>query len=1013
MRGVIQAGLPVFGPVISIAAGLVAAAVALYFEPISSWLELGPGLGVIGAVTAIGLSSVAVYYFLDARSTRRELGARAEQLEFVLHNMARGLIAFDAEGRLMLWNDRYLQMYKLDPRDIRAGMHLRDLLAVKHREGMFEDDIETYIGDMSDAVARSGEGRKVLQLSDGRSVAVMRRRLPGGGWVTTHEDVTEHVELSKELKDAKRFLEGVIENIPSSVAVKNVSDGTYVLVNKAFERNTGYSRTFAIGKTAADLYSAEMTESVRHDEARAIAEDETVISERAVHDPKLGRRIKRISRTAMRDAEGRPEYFVGVTDDVTDAHGLASDLEKTKTFLQSVIENIPLNVAVKSAKDFSYLLVNRAWQQYTGYSADVAIGRNASQFYPPHMAAQIMAEDQRAVEHPSDEVIERSIDRPHDGIRRQRVFRLLTRDKAGDPEYIVTILDDVTHTRALAQQLEETKKFLTTVVDNVPVSLVVRSVKDERFLLVNRDGAEMLDWHPDKLVGKTLSDIYPGEQADNIRARDRLALERRGEVVSGIFPFQHPAKGMRMLSERRVAILDEQGDPEYLILSNEDITERRQTESRIAHMAFHDSLTNLPNRAAFLQALTQMIDACATHRTQFAVLSTDLVRFKEVNDVFGHELGDELLRRVGAALQDAAGGAVIARLSGDEFGLIVDGTQPAAGVAIAEAVSTALAQEFVIEGKALRVGATCGIAIYPRDGETPAALLANADAALHRAKVEARGSIRVFEPEMDQQTRDRRALHRDLADALKHGELLLHYQPQAEMPHKVIGFEALIRWHHPTRGFIPPGLFIPLAEESSLIVEMGEWVLREACREAASWPKPLQIAVNLSPVQFLHGDLVSSVHAILVETGLAPSRLELEITEGVLIRDFERGLSLLRRLKALGIRIAMDDFGSGYSSLAYLQSFPFDKIKIDRAFIANLGRNPQSAAIVRSVIGLGHGLQVPVVAEGVETQEQLKFLIEESCDQVQGYFIGRPGPMSRYADVVGGEAKPTLKVINS
>lgn len=1013
MRGVFQAGLPGFGPALSVAAGLAAAAAALYFEPVFNWLELGRGLSVIGGITAICLSVVAAYYFLDARATRRALGARAEQLEFVLQNMARGLIAFDAEGRLMLWNDRYLQMYKLDPHDVRAGMHLRDLLAVKRRNGMFADDIDVYIGDMSDAVARSGEGRKVLQLPDGRSVAVMRRRIPGGGWVTTHEDVTEHVELSKELQDAKRFLEGVIENIPSSVAVKNASDGTYVLVNKAFERNTGYSRAFAIGRTAADLYSAEMTEFVRQDEARAVAEGDTVISERVMQDPKLGPRVRRMSRTTMRDAEGNPEYFVGVTDDVTDAHGLANDLEKTKTFLQSVIENIPLNVAVKSATDFRYLLVNRAWEKYTGNSRETAIGRTVHEFYPPAMAAQIAAEDRRAVEMPSDEIVDRVIDRPGTGPRQQRISRMLTRDRNGNPEYLVIIIEDVTHTRSLARELEETKKFLATVVDNVPVSLIVRSVKDERFLLVNRDGAEMLDWHPDKLVGKTLSDVYPGEQADNIRSRDRLALERKGEVVSGIFPFQHPAKGMRMLSERRVAILDDQGDPEYLILSNEDITERRQTESRIAHMAFHDSLTNLPNRAAFLQALTQMIDACAAHRTQFAVLSIDLVRFKEINDVFGHELGDELLRRVGATLQDAAGGAVIARLSGDEFGLIVDGTQPAAGVAIAEAIGTALTQEFVIEGKALRVGATCGIAIYPRDGETPAALLANADAALHRAKAEARGSIRVFEPEMDQQTRDRRALHRDLAEAVKHGELLLHYQPQAEMPHKIIGFEALIRWHHPTRGFIPPSLFIPLAEESSLIVDMGEWVLREACREAASWPKPLQIAVNLSPVQFLHGDLVSSVHTILVETGLAPSRLELEITEGVLIRDFERGLSLLRRLKALGIRIAMDDFGSGYSSLAYLQSFPFDKIKIDRAFIANLGRNPQSAAIVRSVIGLGHGLQVPVVAEGVETQEQLKFLIEESCDQVQGYFIGRPAPVSRYADVIGGEAKPVLKIVGS
>lgn len=218
-----------------------------------------------------------------------------------------------------------------------------------------------------------------------------------------------------------------------------------------------------------------------------------------------------------------------------------------------------------------------------------------------------------------------------------------------------------------------------------------------------------------------------------------------------------------------------------------------------------------------------------------------------------------------------------------------------------------------------------------------------------------------------------------------------------------------MRWRHPARGLIPPGTFIPLAEESGLIVEMGEWILREACREAASWLRPLHIAVNLSPVQFLHGDLVSLVHAILLETGLAANRLELEITEGVLISDCERGLAVLRRLKSLGVRIAMDDFGSGYSSLSYLQSFPFDKIKLDREFVRNLGFNPQSAAIVRSVIGLARGLAVPVVAEGVETQEQLAFLANEACDQVQGFFIGKPGPIQDYAKIVGDKPAIALR----
>src|SRR6202022_4682659 len=458
---------------------------------------------------------------------------------------------------------------------------------------------------------------------------------------------------------------------------------------------------------------------------------------------------------------------------------------------------------------------------------------------------------------------------------------------------------------------------------------------------------------------------------------------------------------------RRMTVLDDTGEPQYLIKTHEDVTERRQTESRMAHMAYHDGLTDLPNRSAFLQALAQMIEACQGTDEEFAVLSLDLDGLKEINDVFGHAVGDKLLVEVARRPQASSGGGVVARLSGDEFGLIIDGKQPEAGKALAQQLAEALADEFVIEGKSVRTGVTTGISVFAHNGSDGSSLLANAGAALFRAKAESARTINVYEPEMDQQIRDRRVLHQDLSLAIKNGELSLHYQPQAGTQStvaacEIVGFEALARWQHPVRGFVSPGEFIPLAEESGLIVAMGEWILREACREAASWKVPMQVAVNLSPAQFTHGDLVGLVHSILLETGLAPDRLELEITEGVLIEDFDRGLALLRRLKALGVRISMDDFGSGYSSLSYLQAFPFDKIKIDRAFVMNLGRNPQSAAIVRAVIGLGHGLEMSIVAEGVETQEQLSFLSGEGCDAVQGFFIGKPLPIGQYAALVGG-----------
>jgi predicted signal transduction protein with EAL and GGDEF domain len=360
------------------------------------------------------------------------------------------------------------------------------------------------------------------------------------------------------------------------------------------------------------------------------------------------------------------------------------------------------------------------------------------------------------------------------------------------------------------------------------------------------------------------------------------------------------------------------------------------------------------------------------------------------------------------------GEAYLARLGGDEFCVITpNGDHPALAEGLAEKLHSAVAVDRELDGQHLRIGISIGVAIFPADGIDATTLLNNADAALYRAKAAGRGKTRFFEIEMDNRLRERRAIQLELASAIDRKHLQLHYQPLAKIDGRVVGFEALIRWHNPARGMVPPATFIPVAEESGLIMRIGEWVLREACREAAQWAHPLQIAVNLSPIQFRHGDLPGLVHAVLLESGLAPHRLELEITEGVMIEDFGRSLSILRRLKALGVRIAMDDFGTGYSSLSYLQSFPFDKIKIDKSFICNLKGSPQSAAIVRAVIGLAHGLNLPVLAEGVETKDQLEFLAAASCNEVQGYLLGRPHPILEYSQLVGHNASPEAEQLSA
>jgi diguanylate cyclase (GGDEF)-like protein len=552
-------------------------------------------------------------------------------------------------------------------------------------------------------------------------------------------------------------------------------------------------------------------------------------------------------------------------------------------------------------------------------------------------------------------------------------------------------------------KLREQGRLFDSAVNNMSQGLVMFDAA-ERMLMCNQRYLDMYDLAPEVVKpGCTLMDLLGHRAAKKTFSWN--AQRYRAELLAQLAEGETAEKVVEISDGRTISIVSQPMVGGGWVATHNDITERKRAEARITYLAHHDSLTALPNRTTFNERLGSTLDRATVNGGTFALLCLDLDRFKEINDVFGHSVGDALLREVSQRLQLAAEGAFLARLGGDEFNLILaEGEQPAAAERLAERARAALAEEITIDGHALRTGTTIGIAIFPADGKDAAMLLGNADAALYRAKAEGRGSIRFFEADMDRRLRERRALQRDLQFAVAKGQLILHFQPQGRLDGTVIGLEALVRWRHPTRGLVAPAAFIPLAEESGLIISIGEWILREACREAASWSRPLQIAVNLSAVQFQHGDLPGLVHAVLLETGLPARRLELEITEGVLIGDFSRAISILRQLKSLGVRIAMDDFGTGYSSLSYLQSFPFDKIKIDQSFVSNVNRNPQSAAIIRAVIGLGRGLNLPVVAEGVETNEQLAFLTREACDEVQGFLLGRPYPIGAYADLVGSPA---------
>ncbi|MFT8243153.1 putative bifunctional diguanylate cyclase/phosphodiesterase [Roseomonas sp. BN140053] len=444
------------------------------------------------------------------------------------------------------------------------------------------------------------------------------------------------------------------------------------------------------------------------------------------------------------------------------------------------------------------------------------------------------------------------------------------------------------------------------------------------------------------------------------------------------------------------------------VTTYEDVTERRRAEAKLSFMAHHDALTGLPNRVMFREHMEHALGR-ARRGHGLAVLTLDLDQFKAVNDTLGHSVGDGLLCAVaGRLLGCVRDSDLVVRLGGDEFAVVQEqAVQPQDAAALARRLIEALAPPFLIEEHQVVIGTSIGIVLANGGEDGPDALLKSADLALYRAKAEGRGTFRFFEAEMDALAQARRSLELDLRRALVLNQFELFYQPLVDATHSVItGFEALLRWNHPERGMVSPALFIPLAEEIGVIEQIGGWVLRRACQDAAGWPGTLKVAVNLSPVQFRNRDLAKEVTAVLAATRLPACRLELEITESLLLQDSEGVLAILHEMRALGVRIAMDDFGTGYSSLSYLRRFPFDKIKIDQSFIRGLAENEDCGAIVRAVIGLGRSLGMAVNAEGVETAEQLEALRVEGCSEVQGYFFSKPRPAGEIAGLLQGGFGP-------
>lgn len=563
--------------------------------------------------------------------------------------------------------------------------------------------------------------------------------------------------------------------------------------------------------------------------------------------------------------------------------------------------------------------------------------------------------------------------------------------------------------RSREQLLRDSRERLAQVIDTVPASVSAYD-REGSCIFLNAFSANRLGVEQEEAIGKHARELLGAEVGARSLSLDQVVFRSGRALPTYEEEFEDADEKSAWLTTKS-PLRDAEGRIIAVLTSSLDISDRKKAERHLVHLAHHDALTGLPNRTFLQDRLRREIGRARRGDRLFSLLLLDLDRFKSVNDALGHHAGDELLKAVGTRL----GGLIreddiLARLGGDEFALLQTGlTSTQEAIDLAERVIAVMSEPFLILGEEIVMGASIGLVLHPTDGDDVENLLKKADIAMYRAKSEGRNIYRAFNQEMMAATQSHISLEAELRRALLNREFELFYQPQIDLrTSRIIGAEALIRWRHPTKGLVRPLDFLPFAEEMGLIIPINEWVMREACREAQSWQEQglprLRIAVNLSPVQFRNRSMTALVTNILERSRLDPSLLELELTESILVSDAESVTAELRQLRALGVSVSIDDFGTGYSSLAYVKKFPVDRIKIDQSFVRNIATDPNDAAIVRAIVNLGHSLGIDVIAEGVDSQEQVELLRAEGCEEAQGYLFARPCPAEDFIALVRADA---------
>jgi len=709
----------------------------------------------------------------------------------------------------------------------------------------------------------------------------------------------------------------------------------------------------------------------------------------------LGSRVRERTTELQSANKSLREETETLAHEIEDRKQGEAALRESQQIIAAILDTVPARIFWKD-KNLVYLGCNAPFARDAGFSRpEDIVGKDDYRMGWREFADKYRADDREVIESDRGKLlIDEPLITPDAKITTILTSKVPLRDQNGEVFGVLGTYLDVTERARLEEQLKAQTLQFDAALNNMVQGLLMYDHAG-RLVVSNRRFAEIfglpLEQWQSAVSGLTVRDTLQlaGRLANVVLKDQAKGLAELQQILDsgkpGTIVFE-------LVDGRTFSTSAKPMTSGGFVVTFADITEARRKEELIAHLAHYDPLTDLPNRVLFYEKIEEFL-AHRRKNSTIAVLSLDLDHFKSVNDTLGHPIGDKLLqegaKRMLGCIRDTD---IVARLGGDEFAIVQVGIdRPADATALAARLIDSVSAPYLLDGQQVVVGTSIGIAIAPGDGSEPDQLMKNADLALYRCKADGGNTYRFFEPQMDARMQRRRALELDLRKALMNGEFTLDYQPLVDLKTgNVTTCEALIRWHQPERGLVPPMEFIPIAEETGLIVPIGEWVLHRACADAVEWPGEFIVAVNVSPVQFKSENLVDVVTSAIEKSGLPPGRLELEVTELVLMQDSNAALAELHRLKKLGVKIAMDDFGTGYSSLGYLRSFPFDKIKIDQSFVKDLSNSKDSLAILRAVVGLGHSLGIVTTAEGVETQSQLEILRTEGCNEAQGYFFSPP-----------------------